>query len=142
MNILDSLFSIGSKIIDHFFPNAEDQAKNKLELMQLLSSEKMQELQAYKDLAAGQIAVNKTEAASGNIFIAGWRPFIGWVCGAAFAWQYLAVPIIGTITKSMGLAIVLPVFDYTQLYQVLLGLLGLGGMRTFEKIKGVNKLHG
>jgi hypothetical protein len=142
MNPLSSLFSVGSTIIDHFFPNPNDAAKNKIELMTLLNSEKVQSTKAYSDLMSAQISVDKTEAASSNLFVAGWRPFIGWVCGAAFAWQYVALPIIETITRSMGIVLVLPAFDYSTLYQLLTALLGIGGMRTYEKLKHVNHLHG
>lgn len=89
-----------------------------------------------------QLAVDKTEAASSSVFVAGWRPAIGWICGFALAWQFIFQPLL-----SYGLSIYStyshqtipppPVLETGQLYTVLLGMLGLGGMRTFEKVNGV-----
>jgi len=80
----------------------------------------------------GQISVNKTEAAHKSLFVAGWRPYIGWVCGTAMAFNYLAVPIA-------GIWVTIQPLDTTTMFPVLLGLLGLGGLRTAEKVKGVSR---
>lgn len=84
-----------------------------------------------------QTDVNKAEAASGSIFVGGWRPFIGWVCGAALAFQYLGRPlaIAGASAFHMQ-GFDLPGLD-ENLWQLMLGMLGMGGLRTFEKLKGV-----
>jgi len=93
-----------------------------------------------QELAMAQIEVNKAEAASGSIFKGGWRPFIGWVCGFAFAYHFILQPIL-----LFGIAIAgvsfppLPAFDMSQMMPVLLGMLGLGGLRTYEKKTGVTK---
>jgi len=79
-----------------------------------------------------QIEVNKVEAASGSIFVAGWRPFVGWVCGAGLATQIMVFPLIDRIFGwSMA-------FDTELLILTMSGMLGIGGMRTFEKIRGVS----
>lgn len=88
--------------------------------------------QAHEN-AMGQLEVNKQEAAHKSMFVAGWRPFIGWVCGVAMATNYLGVPIAGAF------GVVLPVLDITTMFPVLLGMLGLAGLRTGEKIKGVSR---
>ena len=93
-----------------------------------------------QELARGQIEINKEEAKSRNIFIAGWRPFVGWTCGLALFWHFLGLPVTLFVTGWFQLEHPpLPEFDMQSLMTVLLGMLGLGGMRTFEKFKGVTK---
>ena len=90
--------------------------------------------------ALAQIEVNKVEAASSSIFKSGWRPFIGWVCGTAFAYHFVLQPLLVFILTYAGHPVPeLPEFDMASLMTVLGGLLGLGGLRTFEKYKGVTK---
>ena len=89
-----------------------------------------------QELAKGQLEVNKAEAASGSIFKGGWRPFIGWVCGVAFAYHFILQPVLLFGVAVAGVEIpALPEFDMSSLMPVLLGMLGLGGLRTVEKIK-------
>ena len=88
--------------------------------------------QAHKETLS-QLEVNKTEAASQHLFVAGWRPFIGWTCGVAMAFNYIGVPIL------TGFGITLAVLDITTMFPVLLGMLGLAGLRTTEKAKGVSR---
>jgi hypothetical protein len=91
-------------------------------------------------LALAQIAVNKAEASSGNLFVAGWRPFIWWICGAALAFHFILAPMIGAAFAWAGAdAPELPAFDMQSLMTILGGMLGLGSLRTFEKYKGVAK---
>lgn len=92
------------------------------------------------ELAKGQLDINKTEAQHKSIFVAGWRPFIGWVCGSAFAYNFILYPILQFLAVVFGWAEVkdLPHLDMSEMMPVLLGMLGLGGMRTYEKNKGVN----
>ncbi|HYC94476.1 MAG TPA: 3TM-type holin [Sphingomicrobium sp.] len=88
---------------------------------------------AQSDLS--QLEVNKAEAGSGNLFIAGWRPFIGWVCGTALAYTYLFAPLAYYVGFLIGKPIPkLPTLD-GNLYELMLGMLGMAGLRTFEKIK-------
>lgn len=89
------------------------------------------------DLA--QLDINKTEAAHRSIFVAGWRPFIGWSCGVALAWNYIAQPILVFSLAQTGNLVELPTLDMSQMMPVLMGMLGLGGLRTFEKYKSVSK---
>jgi hypothetical protein len=93
-----------------------------------------------QELAVAQIEVNKAEAASGSIFKGGWRPFIGWVCGSAFAYHFVLQPVIVFVVLAVGVDLPpLPEFDMTSLMTVLMGMLGLGGLRTYEKQKGFTK---
>lgn len=104
--------------------------------------------QAQKDALAFQLAqmqaqtdTNKAEAANASVFVAGWRPFIGWVCGAAFAWTFVVGPMVSYAAKLAGITVQLPVLDLSELTPVLLGMLGLGAMRTVEKVKGIPAGH-
>jgi len=87
-----------------------------------------------------QVEVNKQEAQHRSIFVAGWRPFVGWVCGIALAYHFVLAPIILFSVSITGIQIPeLPSFNMETLTTVLLGMLGLGGLRSFEKYKGVSK---
>lgn len=94
------------------------------------------ERQAH-EISKEQTAVNKEEAGHRSIFVAGWRPFIGWTCGFALFWHYILSNVILFGYALYGvLPPVLPSFDMQHLMTVLLGILGLGSMRTYEKLKG------
>jgi hypothetical protein len=93
-----------------------------------------------QDLALAQIEVNKAEASSGSLFKGGWRPFIGWVCGGAFAYHFVLQPVIVFVVLTAGVDLPpLPEFDMASLMTVMMGMLGLGGLRTYEKQKGITK---
>jgi len=97
------------------------------------------EKQAHS-IAMAQIEVNKVEAASNSIFKSGWRPFIGWTCGIAFSYHFVLQPLLIFVMTYAGYPVPeLPEFDMASLMTVLGGLLGLGGLRTFEKYKGITK---
>jgi|SRR5690242_2850277 len=141
-NPLSAVLDIGDTLIKHFFPDPKDQDAAKLKLLELQQSGALAELTATTDLAKAQAAIDQQEAASGNMFIAGGRPFIIWVCGAAFALNYLVEPITSWILIIIGHQANLPKLDMSEMMPVLLGLLGLGGYRTYEKVQGVNSSHG
>lgn len=90
-------------------------------------------------LTTAQLQVNQAEASNPNPFVAGWRPFIGWVCGAALAYTYIVYPLLTWALALWGPPGMKPPLlgNGDMLYELLLGMLGLGGMRTFEKVKGV-----
>lgn len=84
-----------------------------------------------------QLTVNANEAKSESLFVAGWRPGIGWICAAALGWTFVVAPFTVFWLQTFGLhPAPLPVLDYTSLMPILLGMLGLGGMRTYEKVQG------
>jgi hypothetical protein len=89
------------------------------------------------DLA--QLDINKTEAAHRSVFVSGWRPMIGWTCGAAMALNFLIFPLASFVLAQTGHLVELPNLDMTQMMPVLMGMLGLGGLRTVEKLKQVSK---
>lgn len=92
-------------------------------------------------LKQGQIEINKAEANSANWFVAGWRPYIGWIGGTALAYTFILSPLIQWGCKIYGINIEPPVLDTGMLFNLVLAMLGLGGMRTFEKIKNVQNKH-
>lgn len=131
--MLASILDPISNLLDKIVPDADERAKLAHEIAT------MAERHAH-ELALAQIEVNKAEAASGSIFKGGWRPFIGWVCGTAFAYHFVLQPLLIFLVALYGWEIPnLPDFDMASLMTVLGGLLGLGGLRTFEKYKGVAK---
>jgi hypothetical protein len=91
--------------------------------------------QAHAEVIA-QIEVNKVEAASGSLFVAGWRPGMGWTCVAAYFLAYVGLPMLAFTTELFGKHITMPTIDFNALSPVLLGMLGLGVMRSFDKVKG------
>ena len=128
-----SLIGPATKLIDKFIEDKD--AKNKLAHEIATMAEKH-----AQELAKGQLAINKEEAKSSNIFVAGWRPFIGWSCGFALVWHFIAAPFIIFFAALFGATLPpLPEFVMGSLMTVLMGMLGLGGLRTFEKYKKVAK---
>lgn len=95
------------------------------------------ELAAAVAMVQGQLDINKAEAASGSAFVGGWRPFIGWVCGMAFAWNWCGLPIAMFALTYAGKPMSLSPADMTEMMPVLMGMLGLGALRSYEKTKGV-----
>ena len=132
-----AMLDIGGKVIDRLFPDPAQAANAKLELIKLQQTGELAVMAADVDLAKGQMVTNQAEAASSSLFVAGWRPFIGWACGGAFAYKFILAPAAAFALTACGHPIALPVLDFTEMSTVLLGMLGLGGMRTVEKIKGV-----
>jgi hypothetical protein len=135
MSLLALIPLVGG-IIDKVLPDADTAANAKLELMKLAQSGELAQLNAETGLALGQIEVNKIEAASSSIFVAGWRPGAGWVCVAGLAYSVLGQPVLAWLSAIQGWPLP-PVVGNEVLMGLLTGLLGLGGYRTLEKAKGV-----
>ena len=131
--MLDALIGPVTGLLDKFIPDADERARLAHEIAT------MSERHA-QELAKGQLEVNRAEAAHKSLFVAGWRPFVGWTCGIALAWHFVGQPLV-----VFGIAVAgidtpeLPTFEMESLLTVLLGMLGLGGLRTFEKTKGVSR---
>lgn len=100
------------------------------------SEEEKQQLAAAVMVVQGQIDINKEEAKSDSVFVSGWRPFIGWVCGSACAWNWIGLPIAKTGLLLAGYKLDIAPADLSEMLPVLMGMLGLGALRTFEKVKG------
>lgn len=134
--IIAPLLQLGSKLIDSVFPNQADRDKAKLELLRQQQEGELKELEANLQLAMGQIEVNKAEASSLDNFRAGWRPAVGWVCAGGLAYQFIIRPLASFVLALNGVAVEMPALEMDTLMTLLFGLLGLGTLRTVEKVKG------
>ena len=132
-----ALIPLLGSLFDKLLPDPTAAAAAKLQLLQMAQTGELAQLDADLKLAQGQIAVNQVEAAAPSVFVSGWRPFIGWVCGMAFAYKFVLAPMAAFALAACGHPVVLPVLDFSEMSTVLLGMLGIGGLRTIEKIKGV-----
>ena len=129
--MIEALIAPVAGLLDKFIPDAEERNRLAHEIAT------MSERHAH-ELAKGQIEINKIGAAHKSMFVAGWRPFVGWSCGVAMAWHFVGQPIAVFVIAYSGVeAPPLPAFEMESLLTVLLGMLGLGGLRTFEKTKNV-----
>lgn len=114
---------LASTVINKIWPDKSEQEK--------------QQIAAAVMVIQGQLDINKAEAANPSMFVSGWRPGIGWVCSAACAWNWIGLPMAKAGLALGGIALTLSPADLTEMMPILLGMLGLGGLRTVEKINGV-----
>lgn len=136
MGALISLLPLLSDLLDKILPDKGAADAAKLELVKMAQTGELAQLQADTTLATGQIEVNKVEAASTRFFVAGWRPFVGWICGFAVGFKFIGGPALFMIGQAFGHPVDLPTIETEELWPLLLGMLGLGGLRTVEKVKG------
>lgn len=129
--LIGPVLEIGKSLIERFFPDPAQKAKAELDMMMLLQTQDLQRVIA-------QLEVNAKEAASPHLLVAGWRPFVGWCCGAGFLWATIGQPVFGWLAAAKGWPAP-PQIDTEVLLYVLGGMLGLGGLRSVEKIKGAAK---
>ena len=114
---------LAGKVVDRLWPNKTE--------------EERAQLAAAVSVVQGQLEINRVEAASPSVFVAGWRPFIGWVCGVSCAWNWLGLSVAKFVLAVAGHPVQLSPADLSEMWPLLAGMLGIGGLRTFEKIKGV-----
>jgi hypothetical protein len=122
-----ALFEVGSKVLDRVLPDPAQQAAAKLELLKLQQNGELAQI-------TGQIEINKVEAASSSLFVSGGRPSVGWVCSAGFAVQFIIGPLAEWGAALAGHPVKFPQMDTGTMMPLLLGMLGLGGLRTAEKL--------
>ena len=127
---VSALLDIGSKVMDRLWPDPAQAAAAKLELFKLQQSGEL-------SMIAGQMEINKVEASNPSVFVSGWRPAIGWICGLGFAVQFVVGPLAEWGSALYGHPVKFPNMDTGTMMPLLFGMLGLGGMRTVEKIQGV-----
>jgi len=120
---VSSVAELASTVIGKIWPDKSDSER--------------QQLAAAVMVVQGQLDINKEEAKSPSMFVSGWRPFIGWVCGLACAWNWIGLKIALFVAAYMGHPLSIAPADISEMMPVLLGMLGLGGMRTLEKFQGV-----
>lgn len=135
MGLMDVIAGVAGPLLDRLFPDPIERDKAELELFKAQQEGAFKELDNQLAINLAQVEANKVEGSSENLFKAGWRPAVGWVCVAAFAYAGLGRPLIPFVAGLFGHQVPeLPPIDdvFTEL---LFGMLGLGGMRTFEKFK-------
>jgi len=133
MSLVSNLVGPVTGLLDKVIEDKDQKAKLAHEIATMSDTHAQQALM-------GQLEINKAEAASGSVFKGGWRPFIGWVCGVAFAYHFVLQPLIVFGVTAAGVDIpALPEFDMGSLMTVMMGMLGLGGLRSYEKKQGITK---
>lgn len=133
--MLNLFLPIISKVVDSVvsaIPNKRAKAAAKAKIEGELVAAANAALQA-------QMEINKIEAAHKSIFVAGWRPFIGWVCGLGIFWAFIGQPLAAWLATAFGAEVMPPPINSDRLYELVLAMLGIGGLRTFEKLKGVSR---
>ena len=122
---------IVNKFVDRI-PNGNERARAKEALEKELGD-------AANSVMLAQTEINKAEAAHKSIFVAGWRPFIGWVCGVGIAWSMVVQPVAQWAMIAWGDGTELPTIDTSYLMELVTAMLGMSGLRTFEKLRGVSR---
>ena len=136
--VISGLFSVGQSLIERFFPDPEKKAAAQLELLKMQQNGELQALANETELAKAQLLVNQAEAGSGSIFVGGWRPAIGWICASGLFYEFLLSNLLPwALQVTTGRVIPpMPELPMETLTTLVFGMLGLGGLRTIEKIKG------
>jgi hypothetical protein len=129
--ILGPILEIGKSLLDRFIPDQAEKAKAEMELVRMAADGELRQVIA-------QLEINAREAAHPSLWVAGWRPYFGWVGGTAFAYVGIIKPILAWVAAIKGWPEP-PDIDTEFLWVVVSGLLGIGGLRTFEKSKGVSR---
>lgn len=137
--LLGGLFDLAGKVFDKIFPNPQQAAEAKLKLFELQQAGELKVLEAETALAVGQMKINEVEAASDSFFKSGWRPAVGWICVFGLFYQFVFLPFATFFLALYEVRAVMPAMDLNTLMTLLFGLLGLGGYRTIEKLKGATK---
>ena len=137
MGVFDMVAAPVLDIINKLIPDPIAKAQIQLQVEQLAQNDEFKQIDAQLATAQLQTDTNKVEASNVSIFVSGWRPFVGWVCGCGFGYQFLFSPLLGYVSAIFH-GPVPPSIDVSALSTMLTGMLGFGAMRTFEKIKGIN----
>lgn len=137
MGPLLALLPALTSLLDKVLPDAGAAADAKIRLMELAQSGELAKISAETQIAVSQNEVNKIEAGSNRLFVAGWRPFVGWICACAIGFKYIGGPLLVMVAAWFGHPIELPDVGADDLMVLLGGMLGLGTLRTVEKVKKV-----
>jgi hypothetical protein len=130
--MIDKLIGPVTGLLDKFIADADTKAKLAHEVATMAQNH-------AQELAKGQMEINAVEAANSNVFVSGWRPFIGWTCGLGMFGNFITIPFSNFVLALLELNIVIPLVPLETMMPVLMGMLGLGAMRTYEKKSGVSK---
>jgi hypothetical protein len=134
---VSAALDLGGKLIDRLWPDPAQKDAAKLELLKMTQSGELARLTADTDLAKAQIGTNTAEAQNQNLFVSGWRPAVGWVCAAGLFSQFILRPFVLFGAGLAHQAADFPSLDLGTLLTLLLGMLGLGTLRTVDKLNGV-----
>jgi hypothetical protein len=132
MAILNALIGPVTGLLDKFIEDKDQKAALAHEVATMAENH-------AQELAKGQLEVNKVEAAHQSLFVAGWRPAVGWVCVLGMFGNFITIPFSNFILALLELDIIIPLVPLETMMPVLMGMLGLGAMRTYEKKSGVSK---
>jgi hypothetical protein len=130
------VLSLVTGVIDRIWPDPAQASQAKLQVLQMQQTGELDRLRLQAGLVQAQLDVNRVEAASPSLLVSGWRPAIGWVCAAALAFQYIVRPLAGAALSAAHVPVTIPGLDDTM-WQLMFGILGFGGLRTYEKTRGV-----
>ena len=135
--MIAAFIPIVGTLIDKLFPDKQAADEAKIKMMELAQKGELAQLDAEMQMALGQMEINKVEAASSDPFRAGWRPMAGWACSLGLFYEFLVRPILPWLVGLTGHVVApMPSVDIDQLMILLGGLLGLGGLRSYERAKG------
>jgi len=134
LTMLSALIGPVSAILDKAIPDKDLKEKLAHEIATMAERHTHEQVQA-------QLEINKTEAAHKNLFVAGWRPACGWICVLGMAGNFLVIPFANMVLELLKTGVSVPMIDLSTMLPVLMGMLGLGGLRTLEKVQGAQKNH-
>ena len=134
LTMLSSLIGPVSDLLDKAIPDKDLREKLAHDIATMAERHSHEQVKA-------QLEINKTEAAHRNLFVAGWRPACGWICVLGMAGNFLVIPFANMVLELLKTGVSVPMIDLSTMLPVLMGMLGLGGLRTFEKVKGAQKNH-
>lgn len=125
-----AIVEIGARLLDKIIPDKDAREKAQAELLKAAQDQDFQK-------AIAQIEVNKMEAQHTSLFVAGWRPAIGWICVTGLGYNFLLYPMMTWLVVVTGSELAPPPLLSENLMELVMGMLGLGALRSFEKWKGV-----
>lgn len=127
---IGSIADLAKSVINKIWPDKSEQEKQQMAIA-------LTAMQNEMSLAQGQMDTNKIEAANPSLFVSGWRPFVGWVCGSACAWNWVGLPVAKAVCGFFHYELPVQPADLTQMLPLLMGMLGMGALRTYEKLNNV-----
>ena len=130
--MLANLIGPATQLLDKFIEDKDQKAALAHEISTMAERH-------AQELAKGQLEVNKMEAASSSMFVAGWRPAVGWICALGFLSNFILIPMANFALALASVDIQIPMIDTSQMMPVLIGMLGLGTLRTVEKVRKVSR---
>lgn len=130
--MIDKLIGPVTGLLDKFIEDKDQKARLAHDLATMADNH-------AKELAKAQLEVNKVEAAHHSLFVSGWRPAVGWVCVLGMFGNFITIPFANFVLALLGIEIIIPLVPLETMMPVLMGMLGLGAMRTYEKKSGVDR---